>query len=156
MFTTVDVGTEYVRIALTFFILGLGMGLTMAPSTTMVMDSIPEDKAGVGSATNDASREIGGALGIAIGGSVLNEIYQNELIVPEGLEDYSPIATESFPAAMRIGGQLLGEGNMLGSELIENARLAFMEGMVGSAMVSAGVALITAILVKLYMPGKAK
>ena len=45
---------------------------------------------------------------------------------------------------------------MLGSELIENARLAFMEGMVGSAMVSAGVALITAILVKLYMPGKAK
>ena len=156
MFTTVDVGTEYVRIALTFFILGLGMGLTMAPSTTMVMDSIPEDKAGVGSATNDASREIGGALGIAIGGSVLNEIYQNDLVIPEGLETYSPIATESFPAAMRIGGQLLGEGNMLGSELIENARLAFMEGMVGSAMVSAGVALITAILVKLYMPGKAK
>ena len=47
LFTTVDVGTEYLRIALTFFILGLGMGLTMAPSTTMVMDSIPEDKAGV-------------------------------------------------------------------------------------------------------------
>ena len=156
LFTTVDVGTEYFRIALTFFILGLGMGLTMAPSTTMVMDSIPEDKAGVGSATNDASREIGGALGIAIGGSVLNEIYQNDLVIPEGLETYSPIATESFPAAMRIGGQLLGEGNMLGSELIDNARLAFMEGMVGSAMVSAGVALITAILVKLYMPGKAK
>ena len=36
------------------------MGLTMAPSTTLVMDSIPSDKAGVGSATNDASREIGG------------------------------------------------------------------------------------------------
>jgi MFS family permease len=156
LFTTVDVGTEYVRIALTFFILGLGMGLTMAPSTTMVMDSIPEDKAGVGSATNDASREVGGALGIAIGGSVLNDIYQNNLVVPEGLENYSSIATESFPAAMRIGGQLLGEGNMLGSELIENARIAFMEGMVGSAMVSAGVAFITAILVKFYMPGKAK
>ncbi|SVE03078.1 uncharacterized protein METZ01_LOCUS455932, partial [marine metagenome] len=74
LFTTVEVGTEYFRIALTFFILGLGMGLTMAPSTTLVMDSIPEDKAGVGSATNDASREVGGALGIAIGGSVLNQI----------------------------------------------------------------------------------
>ena len=156
LFTTVDVGTEYFRIALTFFILGLGMGLTMAPSTTMVMDSIPSDKAGVGSATNDASREIGGALGIAIGGSVLNEIYQNELIVPEGLDNYSSVATESFPAAMRIGGQLLSDGNMLGSELMDNARLAFMEGMVGSAMVSAGVAFITAILVKFYMPGKAK
>ena len=154
LFTTVEVNTDYPRIALTFFILGLGMGLTMAPSTTMVMDSIPEDKAGVGSATNDASREIGGALGIAIGGSVLNDIYQNNLVVPEGLETFSPVVTESFPAAMRIGGQLLGDGNVLGSELIENARLAFMEGMVGSAMVCAGVAFITAILVKLYMPGK--
>ena len=57
---------------------------------------------------------------------------------------------------MRIGGQLISEGNMLGASLIENARLAFMEGMVGSAMVNAGVAFITAILVKLYMPGKSK
>ena len=148
LFTTVEVGTEYFRIALTFFILGLGMGLTMAPSTTLVMDSIPEDKAGVGSATNDASREVGGALGIAIGGSVLNQIYQDKLVIPEGMEAYSTVLTESFPAAMRIG---LEMGNM---DLIHNARLAFMDGMVGSAMVSAGIALITAILVKLYMPGK--
>ena len=148
LFTTVEVGTEYLRIALTFFILGLGMGLTMAPSTTLVMDSIPEDKAGVGSATNDASREVGGALGIAIGGSVLNQIYQDKLVIPEGMEAYSTVLTESFPAAMRIG---LEMGN---TDLIHNARLAFMDGMVGSAMVSAGIALITAILVKLYMPGK--
>ena len=148
LFTTVEVGTEYLRIALTFFILGLGMGLTMAPSTTLVMDSIPEDKAGVGSATNDASREVGGALGIAIGGSVLNQIYQDKLVIPEGMEAYSTVLTESFPAAMRIG---LEMRNM---DLIHNARLAFMDGMVGSAMVSAGIALITAILVKLYMPGK--
>ena len=148
LFTTVEVGTEYFRIALTFFILGLGMGLTMAPSTTLVMDSIPEDKAGVGSATNDASREVGGALGIAIGGSVLNQIYQDKLVIPDGMEAYSTVLTESFPAAMRIG---LEMGNM---DLIHNARLAFMDGMVGSAMVSAGIALMTAILVKLYMPGK--
>ena len=114
LFTTVEVGTEYLRIALTFFILGLGMGLTMAPSTTLVMDSIPEDKAGVGSATNDASREVGGALGIAIGGSVLNQIYQDKLVIPEGMEAYSTVLTESFPAAMRIG---LEMGNM---DLIHN------------------------------------
>ncbi len=148
LFTTVEIDTDYVRIALTFFLLGLGMGLTMAPSTTLVMESIPEDKAGVGSATNDASREVGGALGIAIGGSVLNEYYQRNLVVPEGLEAQSAVLTESFPAAIQIG---LEMGNM---ELIENARLAFMDGMVGSAMVSAGIALMTAILVKLYMPGK--
>ena len=148
LFTTVEIDTDYVRIALTFFLLGLGMGLTMAPSTTLVMESIPENKAGVGSATNDASREVGGALGIAIGGSVLNEYYQRNLVVPEGLEAQSAVLTESFPAAIQIG---LEMGNM---ELIENARLAFMDGMVASAMVSAGIALMTAILVKLYMPGK--
>ena len=71
IFTTVEVDTEYYVLALIFMLLGLGMGLIMAPSTTLVMDSVPSDKAGVGSATNDASREIGGALGIAIGGSVL-------------------------------------------------------------------------------------
>ena len=60
LFTTVTIDTEYIQIAVTFFLLGFGMGLTMAPSTTLVMDSIPSDKAGVGSATNDASREIGG------------------------------------------------------------------------------------------------
>jgi EmrB/QacA subfamily drug resistance transporter len=152
LFTTVEIDTDYVRIALTFFLLGLGMGLTMAPSTTLVMESIPEDKAGVGSATNDASREIGGALGIAIGGSVLNEYYQRNLVVPEGLD--SSGLTESFPTAMRIGLELMADGNMLGAELIANARLAFMDGMVASAMVSAGIALMTAILVKLYMPGK--
>ena len=148
LFTTVEIDTDYVRIALTFFLLGLGMGLTMAPSTTLVMESIPEDKAGVGSATNDASREVGGALGIAIGGSVLNEYYQRRLVIPEGLEDQSAVLTESFPAAIQIGFDM---GNM---ELVENARLAFMDGMVASAMVSAGIALMTAILVKLYMPGK--
>ena len=152
LFTTVEIDTDYVRIAVTFFLLGLGMGLTMAPSTTLVMESIPEDKAGVGSATNDASREIGGALGIAIGGSVLNEYYQRNLVVPEGLD--SSGLTESFPTAMRIGLELMADGNMLGAELIANARLAFMDGMVASAMVSAGIALMTAILVKLYMPGK--
>ena len=53
LFTLVDIDTSYAQIAATFVLLGLGIGLTMAPSTTAVMDSIPESKAGVGSATND-------------------------------------------------------------------------------------------------------
>ena len=152
IFTTVDSNTEYVLLALIFFLIGMGMGLTMAPSTTMVMDSIPHDKAGVGSATNDASREVGGAFGIAIVGSAVNEIYQRKMIVPEGLEVHSGIVLESFPAAMQIGADLLSQGNAVGLELMENAKFAFVEGMTGAAAVSALVAIINAILVKLYMP----
>jgi len=152
IFTTVEIGTEYSRLALIFFLCGLGMGLTMAPSTNMVMDSIPHGKAGVGSATNDASREIGGAFGIAIAGSVLNEVYQSRIEVPEGLDSYAPVATESFPAAIQIGLDLLAQGNLLGEQLIDSARLAFMDGMTSAAAVASAVAFLNAVLVKLYMP----
>ena len=154
LFTTVTIDTEYIQIAVTFFLLGFGMGLTMAPSTTLVMDSIPSDKAGVGSATNDASREIG-ALGIAIGGSVLNEEYQRSLQLPEGLEELELVLRESFPAAMRMGGDMVSEGNMLGAELIQSAQLAFVDGMIASAWVGAIIALTNAILVWRYMPSRA-
>jgi len=153
IFTTVEIDSEYIRLAGIFLLLGFGMGLTLAPATTVVMDSIPEDKAGVGSATNDASREVGGALGIAIGGSVLNEYYQRNMVVPEGLE-LGSIPLESFPAAMQIGGDLLANGNALGGVLIQNAQLAFMEGMVASATVMGVIAIVNAILVKLYMPNR--
>jgi len=152
IFTTVEVETPYYRLALIFILLGAGMGLAMAPSTTLVMDSIPHDKAGVGSATNDTSRELGGAFGIAIGGSVLNQIYQDTLKIPNGLEQFSNQVANSFPAAISIGRELQLQGNPLGGQLIENANIAFMDGMTGSAMVLAVIALINAILVKLYMP----
>ena len=153
IFTTVEIDSEYIRLACIFLLLGFGMGLTLAPATTVVMDSIPSDKAGVGSATNDASREVGGALGIAIGGSVLNEYYQRNMEVPVGLE-LGNIPLESFPAAMQIGAELIEGGNILGLTLIENAQHAFMEGMIASATVMGVMAIAAAILVKLYMPSK--
>ncbi len=154
IFTTVTVETDYSKLALIFLLIGLGMGLIMAPSTTLVMGSIHTDKAGVGSATNDASREIGGALGIAIGGSVLNEFYQRNMVVPNGLEHLGQLPYESFAAAIQIGGEMVAQGNMAGNELIEYARYALVEGMVASAYVSAAIAFMTGILVKIYMPAR--
>ena len=154
VFTTVERETDYAVLAAIFFLIGIGMGLTMAPSTTLVMDSIPHDKAGVGSATNDASREVGGAFGIAIVGSVVNEIYQSEMEVPVGLEVDQEVVSESFPAAIRIGNELLAMGDEMGQELIVNAEFAFVEGMTGAAAISAIAAIVNAILVKLYMPNR--
>ena len=152
--TQVAIGTSYWVIASVFFILGLGMGLTMAPSTSLVMDAIPADKAGVGSATNDASREIGGALGIAIGGSVLNEIYRREFTLPAGI-DASTLPADpsvSFPAAIRIGESLRELGSPAGQALIDMGREAFITGMTTAAGVSAIISLIAAVLVFMYMP----
>jgi hypothetical protein len=77
-------------------------------------------------------------------------------VVPGGLEEHSGVVSESFPAAMRIGGELLAQGNVLGAELIENARWAFVEGMTDAAVAPAIVALVTAYLVKRYMPSGLK
>ena len=148
LFTTVEIDTPYWRLALTFFLLGLGMGLTMAPSTELVMEAIPQDKAGVGSATNDASREIGGALGIAIGGSVLNEFYQREFVLPPGLEG-TPGASgfdTSFAAAIQTG---QATGN---EALLSAAREAFMVGMINSARVAAIIAALASIYIFTQMP----
>jgi hypothetical protein len=65
-------GTPYVVLAFAFAVLGAGMGVTAAPATGEIMSAVPLSKAGVGSAVNDTTRELGGALGIAILGSVAN------------------------------------------------------------------------------------
>ena len=75
--------------------------------------------------------------------------------MPEGLEELDLVLRESFPAAMRIGADMVSEGNMLGAELIQSAQLAFVDGMIASAWVGAIIALTNAILVWRYMPSRA-
>ena len=60
-------------------ILAAGMGLVMAPATDSVMGSLPLAKAGVGSAVNDTTRQVGGALGVAIVGSVVSSVYGTKI-----------------------------------------------------------------------------
>ncbi len=68
-------------------LIGLGIGQTTAPSTTLIMSAVRTSKSGVGSAVNDVSRELGGALGIAVLGSVLNQAYRGKIAarLPPGL-----------------------------------------------------------------------
>lgn len=60
-------------------VLGLGMGLSMSPGTTAITASLPEEKQGVASALNDTVREFGGAIGIALIGSILNAGYSSNV-----------------------------------------------------------------------------
>ena len=60
-------------------LMAAGMGLTMAPATESIMGALPRAKAGVGSAVNDTTRQVGGALGVAVVGSVLASAYSNQV-----------------------------------------------------------------------------
>ena len=60
-------------------LLAAGMAMTMTPMTTQLMASVPRDRAGMGSATNDTTRELGGALGVAVLGSLLTSQYSSAM-----------------------------------------------------------------------------
>ena len=73
--TTSSASTSYGTIAAQMVVLGTGMGLTSAPATEAIMGVVPKAKAGVGSAVNDATRLLGGTLGVAVIGSVYASLY---------------------------------------------------------------------------------
>ena len=85
--TTAAATTSYGTIAAQMVVLGTGMGLTSAPATEAIMGVVPKAKAGVGSAVNDATRLLGGTLGIAVIGSVYASLYASRLTsaLPVGL-----------------------------------------------------------------------
>ena len=62
-----------------FLVMSVGMGMTMAPATESVMGSLPRAKAGVGSAVNDTTRQVGGALGVAIIGTIVSSAYAGNI-----------------------------------------------------------------------------
>ena len=76
----VSIGSGYVDILFPMIVLASGMGLTMAPATESIMGSIPREKAGIGSAMNDTTRQVGGALGVAVIGSVLASVYRPQVV----------------------------------------------------------------------------
>src|SRR4029453_5272578 len=75
----------YLKLAGQMILLGARVGLTSAPATEAIMGVVPKEKAGIGSAMNDATRELGGTLGVAVIGSVFASLYAAPLALPPRL-----------------------------------------------------------------------
>jgi EmrB/QacA subfamily drug resistance transporter len=151
--STAGVHTAYPPIALAIAIMGAGMGLVMAPASTIIMTTVPAHQAGAGSAINDTIREVGGALGIAIVGSLAAAVYRSRLTHvltarhAPGLVVH--IATSSVAAADAAGKQIAGAP---GGELVAAAHSAFVNAMAMGVRVAAGVALISALAAIFALP----
>ena len=116
--------------------LGAGMGLAMTPATAAITDALPLDKQGVGSAMNDLARELGGALGIAVLGSVLQSTYRSHLD-PTGFPE--PVAEQARSS--------LAIASRLGPVVASQAQHAFVDGMQLALGCAAAVVAVTAIAV---------
>ncbi len=149
----IEVTTGYGLVAAALATLGFGMGLTMAPATESIMGSLPLAKAGVGSAMNDTTRMVGGALGVAVLGSVLASSYGSA--IEPALRGLPPqiaeAAGDSIGAVSTIAPRL-GEA---GGALLAAGRAAFIEGMTNAVLIGAAVAALGAILVLLFLPARA-
>jgi MFS transporter, DHA2 family, multidrug resistance protein len=146
--------TETWIVSTTLFFLAISMANVLAPGTSAVMGAVPEAKAGVGSAMNDLLRQLGGALGVAIIGSVMNTVYRDRMAdVVAGLPaPAAQAAGDSVGAAVAIGSQI---GGAAGDLLVTSARTSFVDALGPAAVVAAAIALLTAILVVRGMPARA-
>jgi EmrB/QacA subfamily drug resistance transporter len=152
--STVGLATGYPRIMVAMLLMGAGMGLAVAPATESIMGSLPLHQAGVGSAVNDTSREVGGALGVAIVGSMLTSIYGSRLDshLPPGVPgQVRDAADQSVGAALQVSGQL----GRIGAPLADAAREAFVYALTRASLVTAAIAVLGAILAWRFLPARA-
>jgi len=151
-------GTSYLVIAGQMLFLGAGMGLTSAPATESIMGSVSIAKAGVGSALNDMSRELGSTLGVAVVGSVFASAYAAELST--GAARALPAAAvtharESIGAAYATAHELASKGApRAAAELHHVASTGFLNGLSTGCLVVAGTCVAGAFLCAVVLPSQ--
>jgi EmrB/QacA subfamily drug resistance transporter len=150
VFTTLGVDSSYWRFGTGALITGVGLALATSPATTAIVSSLPAHRQGIASAVNDLSREVGGAFGIAVLGSVLNSGYRSKMAsATAGLpKPAADAATGSVAAAAQIAQQ----AGARGTALLEQAEHAFVSGLSSSLLVGACVLFAAGVLVALLAP----
>jgi EmrB/QacA subfamily drug resistance transporter len=151
-FATAD--SSYWQVVLALMIMSAGMGSSMAPSTATIMGSLPMGKAGVGSAVNDTTRELGGALGVAVLGSLSASAYSSGVA---GLAAKLPApaaaaARASLGAAIGVGHRI---GGAAGEQIIRTAKVAYVDGMSNGLRVGALVVFAASAMVLRFLPAGA-
>ena len=127
----------------------------MAPATESIMGSLPRAKAGVGSAVNDTTRQMGGALGVAVLGSILSSSYAAAMApVVSGLPAPAAAAAgDSIGGAVAVSGQV---GGSSGAALLQSAKVAFANGMGDALVVAAFVAFAGALIALFFLPARSR
>jgi EmrB/QacA subfamily drug resistance transporter len=167
VFGLLQVSSGYGQFLIAIVCLGAGLALLMPPATGSIVSSLPLSKAGVGSAVNDVTREVGGALGIAVLGSILNSVFTSNVGLGPTAASLPPAAHDRLAAAgdaIREGiGQALGVAGevakqpfpgapRVAAEIVDAAKSAFVDGTSAAFFTAAAVATIAGIVVTSRIP----
>jgi EmrB/QacA subfamily drug resistance transporter len=155
--STNDASTSYSVIASAMVLMGFGLGSAAAPATESILASLPREKAGVGSAVNDTTREVGGTLGVAVLGSIMASVYGGRILdalsgtsLAAGLR---AAAGDSLAAALQIAG---GVGGAAGRGIALAAQDAFVQAFQIGSVVTGAVALVGAVIALLFLPARSR
>jgi EmrB/QacA subfamily drug resistance transporter len=157
MASRLTVGASYPEVLASLVVLSAGLALVMAPATESIMGSLPRTKAGVGSAVNDTTRQVGGALGVAVMGSVMSSTYGprardaiSGFPVPQ---DVASAISDQVGAAMQAASRIGGEP---GRALADAASRGFADGMSTAFLIGAAALALGAVIVGLFLPARAR
>jgi len=153
VYASATAGSGYLHYMAAMSVIGTGIGLAMAPATQSIMSALPPAKAGVGSAINDTTRNLGSVLGIAVIGSIVTSAYETAL-APARIGAGIPQAVrQSVGAATQIADRL---PKPLGHELATVAHHAFVHAADRGVLVAAGVTIAGAIIAVRTLPSPAR
>ncbi len=136
----------------------LGIGLVMAPATNSIMGSIPVDQSGVGSALNNTTRQIGGALGVAVLGTILNSTYISEINAVPWPAQLPTQALDGIRGSIQ-GAHMVAQSvpsPQLSQLIINQSNQAFTSGSRQALLVAAIIMAVTAVLTLFVLPTKVR
>ena len=172
----IGLGDGYLQVFFPVLTLAIGMGLTMAPATESIMGSLPRNKAGVGSAMNDTTRQVGGALGVAVIGSVLASRYRPNVTSALANSPLAQAAKVSGPTGDSARQALAALHDQVGAakplidsaaqhgspfpkaqadQILHAAHTAFLNGFGAALLVGAAVAFVGALVALMFLPAHA-
>ncbi len=150
---TAGVNTSYWVSLVVLFMMSIGLGLVFSTATNAVMNSIPTSRAGVGSAMNDTTRQIGGALGIAVLGSLVNSIYALRINASETINalplEIGDLMRKSLQSAEIAAHHLPAD---TASAVIDYAKQAFLAGLQQSVFIGAAILILAAVISLVLLP----
>jgi DHA2 family multidrug resistance protein-like MFS transporter len=151
LLTQVDVDSALALLVTSSVVFSLGEAFVFTLATDVIVGAAPPEQAGAAAALSETSSELGGALGIAVLGSIGAAVYRSQMAdaVPGGVPPAeAETAKDTLGGAVATAGTLPGE---LGAGLLDVAREAFVQGMQIAALTSAVIAAVTAALSVLFM-----
>jgi EmrB/QacA subfamily drug resistance transporter len=151
----VGLQTSYWYVAVCLVLMAAGVGSAMPSLSSGIVQSVPMNKAGVGSAVNDTTREVGGAIGIAALGSIVNSIYRGQLApaLSQLPADAQEVASRNVAGALRVAGSLaVTAGPEAAARFATAVQQSFVDGMHVALRVAAAVVVAGALVVAARIP----